>query len=261
MSAGRYGGDRLRGVEVESARHDLIVMVRLQEIYTRIAEAIRERSSPPPEVVGLQEENQRRLEELEALERQLLQHHEELKEVRRREHEFQLELEHFQKQRSIVTNEREFVAVLSEIDFATKGRDEAVARRKELEALIEQRSEEASSRKEARPEEEAAHQEVVTRWETRKSELKQVIHEAALEAKDLEKDLPPAHRARFLRLLEGKRGVAMAAVLDGSCSLCHFSLRPHLQQRVRRCQEIISCEHCHRILYLQEVLSGDPSEP
>ena len=91
-------------------------MVRLQEIYNRIAEAIRERSSPPPEVVELQEENQRRQEELEVLEHELLHHHEELKEVRRREKECQLELEHFQKQRSIVTNEREFVAVLSEID-------------------------------------------------------------------------------------------------------------------------------------------------
>lgn len=246
---------------MESARHDLILMVRLQEIYHRIGEAIRERSSPPPEVVGLQEENQQRQEELEALEGQLLQHHEELKEVRRRENEFQLELEHFQKQRSIVTNEREFVAVLSEIDYATKGRDEAAARRKELESLIAQQTDEVSSRKHTRPEEEAAHQEVVARWEERKAALKRVIHEAAVEAQDLEKDLPPAHRARFLRLLEGKRGVAVAAVVDGSCSLCHFALRPHLQQRVRRCQEIICCEHCHRILYLQEVLDGDPAEP
>jgi predicted nucleic acid-binding Zn-ribbon protein len=235
-------------------------MVRLQEIYNRIAEAIRERGSPPPEVVELQEENQRRQEELEALEGELLQHHEELREVRRRENEYQLELEHFQKQRSMVTNEREFVAVLSEIDYATKGRDEAAARRKELESLIEERTEEVASRKQSRPEEEAAHQEVVDRWEARKTELRELVHQAAVEARDLEKDLLPAHRARFLRLLESKRGVAVAAAIDGSCSLCHFSLRPHLQQRVRRCEEIISCEHCHRILYLPDAVSGDPGD-
>ena len=49
----------------------------------------------------------------------------------------------------------------------------------------------------------------------------------------------------------------MSKVVDGSCSLCHFALRPHLQQRVRRCEEIIDCEHCHRILYIEETLTED----
>jgi predicted nucleic acid-binding Zn-ribbon protein len=34
-------------------------------------------------------------------------------------------------------------------------------------------------------------------------------------------------------------------------------LRPHLQQRVRRCEEIIDCEHCHRILYIEETVRDD----
>jgi len=239
---------------VESARHNLILMIRLQEIYSRIAEAIKERSTPPPEVLQLQEENRRRLEELDNLERQVLQHHDELKDVRRKENEYQLELEHFQRQKSTVTNEREFIAVLSEIDYATKGRDEAAARRKELQQLIEQLSSDIAARKQARPEEEAAQHEVVGRWESRKAALKQTAHKAAIQAKQLELQLQPNHRARFLRLLESKRGVAIAAAIDGSCSLCHFSLRPHLQQRVRRGHEIIACEHCRRILYLAETL-------
>jgi uncharacterized protein len=243
---------------VESARHDLILMIRLQEFYNRIGEAIKERGTPPPEVLQLQEENRRRLEELDSLERQVLQHHDELKEVRRKEAEFQVELEHFQRQKSTVTNEREFIAVLSEIDFATKGRDEAAARRKELQQLVEQLASDIAARKQARPEEEAAHHEVVSRWEARKAALKQIAHDASIQAKQLELQLQPNHRARFLRLLESKRGVAIAAAVDGSCSLCHFALRPHLQQRVRRAQEIIACEHCRRILYLTEILQeGD----
>ena len=72
--------------------------------------------------------------------------------------------------------------------------------------------------------------------------------------KKVEADIQPKHRARFLRLLESKQGQALSEVIDGSCSLCHFALRPHLQQRVRRSEEIIDCEHCHRILYVEEVL-------
>jgi len=243
---------------VESARHDLILMVRLQEIYNRITDALKERGSPPPEVLELQEQGRRRQEELENLEQQVLQHHEELREVRRKENEFQLELEHFQRQKSTVNNEREFIAVLSEIDYATKGRDEAVGRRRELEQLIDQLSSEISSRKQTRPEEEATQHDVSSGWETRKSGLKDVVHQAAIQAHELELQLQPNHRARFLRLLHSKRGVAVAAVVDGSCSLCHFALRPHLQQRVRRGQEIIVCEHCHRVLYLPEALQEEP---
>jgi predicted nucleic acid-binding Zn-ribbon protein len=58
-------------------------------------------------------------------------------------------------------------------------------------------------------------------------------------------------------LLESKQGTSVSKVVEGSCSLCHFALRPHLQQRVRRCEEIIDCEHCHRILYIEETLMDD----
>jgi predicted nucleic acid-binding Zn-ribbon protein len=61
-------------------------------------------------------------------------------------------------------------------------------------------------------------------------------------------------------LLQSKHGTALSAVVDGSCSVCHFALRPHLQQRVRRCEEIIDCEHCHRILYFEQALEGDSEE-
>ena len=83
------------------------------------------------------------------------------------------------------------------------------------------------------------------------------MHKLSKEAKKVEKQIQPKNRARFLRLLESKQGTSVSKVVDGSCSLCHFALRPHLQQRVRRCEEIIDCEHCHRILYIEETLTED----
>ena len=74
--------------------------------------------------------------ELDDFERQLVAHEEEVKEVRKKQAEWELELEHFQKQKSSVTNEREFTAVISEIDYATKAIEETSARRKELEEAI-----------------------------------------------------------------------------------------------------------------------------
>ena len=83
------------------------------------------------------------------------------------------------------------------------------------------------------------------------------MHKLSKEAKKVEEEIQPKNRARFLRLLESKQGTSVSRVVDGSCSLCHFALRPHLQQRVRRCEEIIDCEHCHRILYIEETLTDE----
>ncbi len=256
----RRRGSAESGALVESARHDIILLVKLQKIYDQIAEAIRERQTPPPEVQALEEENRRRESELQEMEARVAAHSEELLDVKRREEEWKLELEHFHRQKGMVTNEREFTAVISEIDYATKALNEAAARREELESANEELTKEIAARREARPEEESAHREVVKGWEQRKEELKRLVHELAEEADRSQSDLNPKNRAKFLRLLESKKGTAVAAVVEGSCSVCHFSVRPHLQQRVRRCQEIIDCEHCHRILFLEETIDQGVSE-
>ena len=242
---------------VSNAYHDLVHLVQLQKVYDAISKAIAERNSPPEEIRSLQDANRLRLEELDEMERQLASHKEEIKEVRKKEAEWELELEHFQKQKGMVTNEREFTAVISEIDYATKAIEETSARRQELEEAITQLGEEIAERREARPEEETAQSEVVASWEKRKEELLKRVHELSNEAKTVEAEIQPKNRARFLRLLESKGGTSLSEVIDGSCSLCHFALRPHLQQRVRRCEEIIDCEHCHRILYIEETLHRD----
>jgi len=256
-SAATVVGTTFEGTEVERARHDLILMIRLQDIYRRIAEAIQEHNTSPPEVLQLQEENNRRQDELDSLEDEVSTHSGELQEVRKKENEYSLELAHFQRQKAQVTNEREFTAVISEIDYATKALEETRARREELESTISALEEDIATRKQSRPEEEAAQQEVVSSWEGRKTELLEQVHSLSATAKEVEGRLKPSHRARFLRLLESKHGAALAAVIDGSCSLCHFSLRPHLQQRVRRGQEIIDCEHCHRVLFMPEIAEGE----
>jgi predicted nucleic acid-binding Zn-ribbon protein len=242
---------------VSNAYHDLVHLVQLQKVYDAITEAIAERNSPPAEIRSLQEASRLRVEELEEMERQLASHEEEIKEVRKKEAEWELELEHFQMQKGMVTNEREFTAVISEIDYATKAIEETSARRQELDEAIAQLSQEIGERREARPEEETAQSEVVTSWEKRKKKLLKTVHGLSRDAKKIEAEIQPKNRARFLRLLESKQGTSISKVIDGSCSLCHFALRPHLQQRVRRCEEIIDCEHCHRILYIEETLTRD----
>lgn len=236
-------------------------MVELQKLYHRISEVLQERTSPPAAIQELEDANRRRRDELDELEQQIEQHRERLREVRKREEESRLELGHFQRQKSTVTNEREFTAVISEIDYATKALDEASKQRAELEVEITNLTSAIEARRTTQPEDEATQREVVSGWEERRDQLKDDVHELSAEAKKIEIELRPVNRARFHRLLESKRGTAVAVLVEGSCSACHFSVRPHLQQRIRRCHEIITCEYCHRILYLPEALDSSHDHP
>jgi hypothetical protein len=244
---------------VSKELHDLKLLVRLQEVYDAIAAAIAERNSPPAEIRELQEATRLHQEELEEMERQLAEHEDEIQEVRKKQAEWELELQHFQKQKGMVTNEREFTAVISEIDYATKAIEETSSRRSELESAIEQLAQEITDRRSTHRDQQSEQSEVVQDWDRRKDELLKQVHKLSGQAKEVEAEIQPKHRARFLRLLESKQGKAVSQVVEGSCSLCHFALRPHLQQRVRRCEEIIECEHCHRILFSPESVAWNDS--
>ena len=62
--------------------------------------------------------------------------------------------------------------------------------------------------------------------------------------------LPAQLAAIYNRMAQRSRdGIAVAAVINGSCSACFMSLRPQMQVEVKRGDQIITCESCTRILY------------
>jgi predicted nucleic acid-binding Zn-ribbon protein len=67
---------------------------------------------------------------------------------------------------------------------------------------------------------------------------------------DVFKTLPANLAAVYNRLAQRSRdGIAVAEVVNGSCSACFMALRPQMLVEVRRGEQIITCESCTRILY------------
>jgi predicted nucleic acid-binding Zn-ribbon protein len=63
--------------------------------------------------------------------------------------------------------------------------------------------------------------------------------------------LPSNLAAVYNRLTQRSRdGIAVAEVVNGSCSSCFMALRPQMQVEVRRGEQIVTCESCTRILYV-----------
>jgi uncharacterized protein len=53
------------------------------------------------------------------------------------------------------------------------------------------------------------------------------------------------------------RGIAVAEVVDGRCSVCHIAVRPQFLQELRREDKVMTCESCTRILYTNPPVAVD----
>ena len=86
------------------------------------------------------------------------------------------------------------------------------------------------------------------------AELAKNKQEVAAEIEKREKvfqTLPPQMASVYNRLVQRSRdGIAVAEVVNGSCSACFMSLRPQVQVELKTSDSIITCESCTRILYV-----------
>ncbi|HLA94083.1 MAG TPA: C4-type zinc ribbon domain-containing protein [Pyrinomonadaceae bacterium] len=63
--------------------------------------------------------------------------------------------------------------------------------------------------------------------------------------------LPAQLASVYDRLAQRSRdGIAVAEVINGSCSACNMSLRPQMNVEVKKSDKIMTCENCSRILYI-----------
>lgn len=63
--------------------------------------------------------------------------------------------------------------------------------------------------------------------------------------------LPAQMASIYNRLAQRSRdGIAVAEVVNGSCSACFMKLRPQMQVELKTTDKIMTCENCTRILYI-----------
>lgn len=63
--------------------------------------------------------------------------------------------------------------------------------------------------------------------------------------------LPGQLASVYNRLAQRSRdGIAVAEVINGSCSACNMALRPQMNVEVKRADSIVTCENCSRILFV-----------
>jgi predicted nucleic acid-binding Zn-ribbon protein len=152
-------------------------------------------------------------------------------------------LKHAQNQKEYETAMRETDALQKQIATFETQTIENMTALEEVEKEIEGRAEEINTLDQKRAD---ALAEFDAQIEKDRADLARV--EAGRD--DVFKTLPANLAAVYNRLAQRSRdGIAVAEVVNGSCSACFMALRPQMLVEVNRGEQIITCESCTRILY------------
>jgi predicted nucleic acid-binding Zn-ribbon protein len=154
-------------------------------------------------------------------------------------------LKHAQNQKEYETAMRETDALQKQIGTLETAVLEKITAVEEVEKILEERAEEINSLESKRASAVGAFDKEITK-------ARKEFETESAKRQEIFVTLPKNLAAVYDRFAQrSKDGIAVAEVVNGSCSACFMSLRPQMQLEVKRGDQIITCENCARILYIQ----------
>lgn len=174
--------------------------------------------------------------------------------------EAQEQLRKFQQQVSRVRNQREYGALLAEIDGAKatlRTLEDSVI---ELLESAEQAKGELGERQAEFAELEARHADALAEWEARKPEVEAHVSELEAALTAIEDELPKPVVAQYSRLSERYGGEAVALLTSTErpgggvlwhCASCNYHVRPQVALEIRSRGMLAQCDGCRRFLVVE----------
>lgn len=233
-------------------------LLRLQEADLEIISLQEKIKRIPQEIQSLDETLQQSQSDFEAAEQRL-----EANRDHRRLQEGQVEdlrqkLSKYKSQLMEVKSNKEYQAMLHEIEGVEKAisehEDGILEMMMEADELKEQLE---SARSEARQKRQEIEQQRKEK-EAFASQADEKLAQLTERKEQLSRQVSSDVLRLYQRIADAHSGVAMAEARDQSCQACHVRMRPQIFAEVRSNQHIHRCESCNRILYY---LPPPPKEP
>ena len=153
-----------------------------------------------------------------------------------------------------VKNQQQYAAAWKEIDATRKHvkeiEDSSLKAMTEADEVQKQLDERKAGHDDLTARYQAAHGE----WQASLGDLRKEADDLRKRAEAIEATLPTRLKNEFHKIFKQRQNVAVARVVNESCSACRTRVRPALMQQMKR-GELVFCEGCHRILYLEKVAS------
>jgi hypothetical protein len=151
-----------------------------------------------------------------------------------------------------IQTQKEYVAVLKEIDMAKKAN-------RDLEEQLQAKQQEISVLEEDQLEKESELAAIKEKADARGAEISDLLSESeATLTKRKEtrsavaKDLPASLLRKYQTLFKRRGGLALALARNGACLGCNMQLPPQQYNSLLRVTEMQSCPHCNRLLYVEQ---------
>jgi len=233
-------------------------LIRLQEVSQVIEKLTRELAAVPLRIQDLDQSLARHRVEVAKSKDDLATHQKDRRKLEGDLQTVEAKIGKYQTQLMEVKTNKEYTAMLHEIDRAKEERDgvdtqilQAMESADLLESVIKQK--EAALADEMK---QVAAAQAVLQAEHKDLEAKKQQMEA--ERKGIEAEIAPEMVAEFNRISRSRGGVAVARVAGGLCQGCSVRIQPRIIQQIRRNEGILRCESCKRFLYYLEEERAEP---
>jgi uncharacterized protein len=234
-----------------SLNQDVERLWQLQGVLSQLGDREKQLASKPESFAELDREWEAVNEEMTRLEATI----ESLSKERRRADgelsDHQDLLKKFQGQLMQVKNQQQYAAAWKEIDSTRKQVKELEDADLKLMGDIETAQKQLEERRAGSVELKARWDEAYAAWQHSLGDLRTEAAQLKKQAEAIEAGLPPRLKNEFYKIFKQRHGVAVATVANDSCAACRSRVRPALMQQLQR-GELVHCEGCHRILYLEK---------
>jgi predicted nucleic acid-binding Zn-ribbon protein len=239
----------------------LDTVVALQQALDQLQVLDESLAGVPPEMRELHAEYTERKAEIDALEATIAETDAAKRAAEIGMQDCEVKRAHFQEQVNRVKTQREYSAILQEIDLVT-----AQSRELEEQTLVAMESQEEAETAlgELRGAFEALdtqYSEAAAQWEIDKPGVAQQAESTRAHIAELREEIPASSRLLFERVRERTKGKTLAEVMAVDraagpnmwhCGVCHYNVRPQSVVDILNHGRLILCDSCKRILFISE---------
>ncbi len=233
---------------------DVEKLWELQTVFTALNEREKQMAVKPESFAAVDREYQSVNEEVTRLQQQLDTLTKERRRVDGELSDQQELLRKYQGQLMQVKNQQQYAAAWKEIDATrkhVKELEESVLKNMtEAEALQKQLDERSEGHSALQARYDAAHAE----WQHSLGDLRKESEKLRAKATQIESTIPERLKNEFHKIYRQRQQVGVSRVAIDTCSSCRTRVRPAVAQQLKR-GELVLCEGCHRILYLERPTS------
>jgi len=174
----------------------------------------------------------------------------------------QEKLKKYQQQINRVSTQREYGALLQEIDGAKAQITTCEEQAFSLLDKLEQTQRDLATKREDFRELDQRYAAELARWEEEKPAVAQRVAELETQIAGLKAKLPRGLFSQFERIRERHGRTALAPIRllerpgrgprEWHCGACNYRVRPQVVVEIRNSSDLVQCDSCKRILYLPE---------